>query len=128
MTIELRKFISQALTEIAGGVKDAQAPVREMGGQVAPHDIDSHGSDRIKGQVLFSNNRPIQIISFDVAVTVADETGGKAGLGVFSGLVSLGAGGTTKDSAQIVNRIQFTVPIVLPQDRSNEQGDGVSLA
>jgi len=121
VTIELRKFISQALTEIAGGVKDAQAPVREMGGQVAPHDIDSHGSDRIKGQILFSLNRPIQIVAFDVAVTLTDETGGKAGIGVLGGVVSLGAGGATKDSTQVVNRLQFTVPIVLPQDRSNDR-------
>lgn len=114
MTIELRKFITQALIEIAGGVHDAQAPVAEMRGAVAPDDIDSSGSDRVKSRVLFSLNRPVQIIEFDVAVTITDETGGKAGIGVLSGVVNFGAGGTTKDSAQIVNRIQFTVPMVLP--------------
>jgi len=114
MTIELRKFISQALVEIAGGVLDAQAPVAAMHGQVAPHDIDSSGHERMKGVHLFSLNRHVQIIEFDVAVTVIDEAGGRGGIGVLAGIVNIGASGTGKDSAQVMNRIQFTVPMVLP--------------
>lgn len=114
MTIELRKFISQALIEIAGGVHDAQAPVDAMRGQVAPREIDNSGNDRVKSAHLFSLNRLVQLVELDVAVTVADETGTKGGLNVLSAVVSIGGGASTKDLSQVVNRIQFTIPMVLP--------------
>ena len=128
MTIELRKFISQALIEIAGGVKDAQATVAEMRGEVAPHDMDDSGHERAAGRARFSLNRPVQIVEFDVAVTVTDETGGKAGLGVMGGFVTLGASGTTMDSSQVVNRIKFTVPMVLPVSGEHRPEPDTSLA
>ena len=128
MTIELRKFISQALIEIAGGVKDAQEPVAKMHGQIAPHDMDDSGHERAASRVRFSLNRPVQVVEFDVAVTVTDETGGKAGLGVMGGFVTIGASGTTKDSSQVVNRIKFTVPMVLPVSGEHRPEPPVSVA
>ena len=56
-----------------------------------------------------------QNIDFDVAVTVVEgkETGGKAGISVWS--IGAGVSGKSESSSSTVSRIKFEIPVELPK-------------
>jgi len=56
----------------------------------------------------------VQSISFDVAVSVAQGTETKGGVGLVVGPVALGSQGKSDASNTSMSRIQFRIPMVLP--------------
>lgn len=119
--MNLQDFISQALIEIAAGVKDAQA--RAPGVNQRPQHIYTQsktgGSNLILG--LGKNNNPIHMVEFDVAVTSSEGTETKGGIAVVSGLISLGSQGKSQENSQSVSRIKFKVPVSLPSLEENDE-------
>ncbi|NQY89513.1 MAG: hypothetical protein HRT51_17560 [Colwellia sp.] len=115
--MELKDFVKEALVQIASGVEESIAAVRESGGYVNPAvKIDISKSDGSHFSSL-GNGQNVFLIDFDVAVTVEEETGTNAEekLKVAS-LLSLGAGGKSANKASATNRIHFKVPLGLPVD------------
>lgn len=112
--MNLKDFVSEALVEIADGVKEAQS--KASGVNPHPHHIytqsQAGGSNLILG--LDQNNNPIHMVDFDVAVTSTEGTEKKAGIAVVSGLISLGSQGKSQENTQSLSRIKFKVPICLP--------------
>jgi hypothetical protein len=112
--MELKDFVSQVLTQIVEGVKAAQEGEDERNGVVNP--LISTGVSEIhkQGHLLSIHGQVVQVVKFDVAVTVEEGTGTKGGIGVFAGAIGLGSQGESKASQSSVSRIQFEVPISLP--------------
>ena len=118
--MDLRTFISETLTQIAGGVADAQQTFRNEGQSAR---INPTHAERGKGQTWGAPS-PVE---FDVALTVgtqadassSEKAGGKAGfLSVVSLQVSAEVGGS-QSSAQRqeqVSRIRFSVNLAQPAD------------
>ena len=96
-TMDIKEFISQTLKQIIDGVKDAQEHAEGKNAVVVPYYGDR------------------QKIDFDVAVTVVEgkETGGKAGISVWS--IGAGVTGKTESSSSTVSRIKFEIPVELPK-------------
>ena len=111
--MELKQFISETLTQILSGIADAQSTAKSHGGQVNPALLPIHPGP-IEGSIRDGAGTVAQIISFDVAVTVSEGTATKGGIGVVTGLISLGSAGSSQDSSTTVSRIKFNVPLVLP--------------
>ena len=116
--MELRQFISDALTQLMDGVIDAQENVKEKGGLIAP------GRETI---ILFSGDnsgeqfyRERQVVEFDVVITVSESAEGKAGVGVFGGGISIGAQAKGETSNQTLSHLKFSVPIYLPQQKQGK--------
>ena len=117
--MELKAFVTTALTEIINGVKDAQLDVKHPSeGQINPSLLvqgTSNGSLNVPlGCLLSAQKQFIQSVKFDVAVTVEQGTGTKGGIGIFMGAVGLGSQGESKASQTSVSRIQFEVPVAFP--------------
>ena len=95
--MDIKEFVSQTLKQIIDGVVDAQDQTRKTSAVVVPY-----GDCQKK-------------VDFDVAVTVVEgkETGGKAGISVWS--IGAGVTGKTESSSSTVSRIKFEIPINLPQ-------------
>lgn len=95
--MDIKEFISQTLTQIIDGVVNAQNQTCKTNAVVV-----SAGDNYIK-------------VDFDIAVTVVEgkETGGKAGISVWS--IGAGVTGKTESSSSTVSRIKFEIPIGLPQ-------------
>jgi hypothetical protein len=111
--VNLRDFISETLTQIVGGVADAQRAASEMGGKVSPRlsGIASHASDH---GFLSAQGGSAQVVRFDVALTVKEGTGTKGGIGIVAGIVSVGSAGQSSTENSSVSRVQFSVPLTLP--------------
>jgi hypothetical protein len=103
----LRDFISQALTDIVGGVEDAQSKTAK--GVVVPQmkdDLDN----AVAGFSIF------QVVEFEVTVRADEKSGHEAGLSVVSAVFGVG-GGVKRDVGKSGGHaaiLRFRVPIRLP--------------
>lgn len=112
--MDIQQFIAGAITQIVAGVADARLAVEKYGA--------SAGSDPVYGYVKSNKvmkdgeGRQVTLVDFDVALTSADSTGTKGGIGVFLGSVGVGSQGASHGESSRHSRIRFSVPVVLPGD------------
>jgi len=113
--MELRSFISQALTQIVEGVVDAQEATGKHNACVNPAGL-MRSTQAVSTDAIWDNktNNYARMVSFDIAVTVEEGTTTNAKIGVVAGLLNLGAGGASANKELAVSRIQFSVPVLLP--------------
>jgi hypothetical protein len=112
--VKLQDFISETLREILAGIREAQAFSAANGGAVMPAKV-TFRTDQGLPMWDKTDGTPVQMIEFDVAVTTAEGTATKGGVGVFVGAVGLGSQGQSNASNQSVSRIKFSVPVIFPK-------------
>ena len=117
--MDIQTFVSETLTQIVAGVRDAETRIAQMnvGARVNPTDVYSGAS---------TGTAP-SAVEFDVAVTVAsqvhDAEGSKAGgsmgvlavVGIKVGAEISGQASTTERN-EAVSRVQFRVMLSQPGD------------
>ncbi len=111
--MELKDFIKETILQIIAGVKNAQEEVIQFGAYVSPMFIKS---DRLDTIVTTDGSKDVnvEVVNFDISVTESSsETGTKEGK---IGISVIRAGGKNEKETEnvSVNRISFSVPIVLP--------------
>ena len=117
--MKLSEFVRETLNSVVSGVVLSQEDLKKTNAIINPSTIDENGFIS-----LGYGNKRIVNVSFDVAVTVDNTDGDKAGIKVsvanfFSGSV----GGETKTANQKVSRVSFEIPVLLPiNDDLTEQG------
>ena len=120
MSIGLREFIKQTLSDVLSGVADAQADP-SLGKNVAP--VLNH--QRVSAEPVHRSGGPVTSITFDVALTIESTDALEGGAGFKIAVFGMGAsagGKKGKGSKNIVvNRIQFEVPVVLPPPKEEMQ-------
>jgi hypothetical protein len=123
--MELKTFISTALTQIVEGIVEAQKAAGEHDAYVNPGGLSRSGSLRnFNKNPLWdnSNSNFARTVMFDVAVTVEEESHTRAKIGVVSGLLNAGAGGESGNKEVAFSRIRFSVPVLLPPMPVAERG------
>lgn len=113
-TVELKEFISQALTDVVQGVLDAQQALGDNGKYINPELSTQQGTHERHGKLVSIQGQLVQTVEFDVAVTATEGTGTKGGIGVVAGIFTLGSQGQSSEEISAVSRLRFTVPITLP--------------
>ncbi|MEI2679098.1 MAG: hypothetical protein V9G29_15340 [Burkholderiaceae bacterium] len=112
--MQLREFVKEVLTQIVDGVRDAQEP--NGGAFVVPA---GDGGHKYAEHPRFASSARIKssIVDFDVAITAedSDKAGAKAGVKVFS--VQFGVDGEMTSKNSTVSRVQFAVPLLLPESK-----------
>ena len=114
--MQLKNFISLALTEIIDGVREAQEHVGKVGAQVAPAGfLKGKGTVQLHDPDHPSTKRQYaQIVRFDVGVTASESDSVKGGLGVFVTGLGVGMQDPSESGNTTVSRIKFAVPVQLP--------------
>lgn len=113
--MDLKEFVKATLTQVAEGVSEAQSSVRAVGGYINPAMVGVASREGYLGSV--ETGQHVFLVDFDVAVTVAEDTGTHANAKLeVASLFSLGVGGKSGDSAQSTSRVKFKVPLALPVD------------
>ena len=111
--MELKEFVSETLTQICEGVKDAQQRCANVGARINPP-INSMGTVCEKN--MTDQWAPTKVM-FKAALQTSDKTNGKSGIGVLLANVTIGA---TKENLQdfsSVTSVEFSVPVVFPVSR-----------
>ncbi|MGR5144768.1 hypothetical protein ACQKPX_24260 [Photobacterium sp. DNB23_23_1] len=114
--MNLEEFIAQSLSQIARGIEKANETLEDSQALVSPEGVIDVTKDSAYGSINVENTwLKVHNIQFDIAVTVVEgsESGGK--LGVSVGGLSIGVNGKENQANTSASRIQFSVPMLLPQ-------------
>jgi hypothetical protein len=112
--MKLSEFVQEVLTEIISGIRAAQSI--DGGAFVVPSGDGGH--DYAKHPRVSSSARlKSTIVDFDIALTVEDSSkgGGGGALKVFGMGANVQGEVSSKDTT--VSRIQFAVPLLLPESQ-----------
>ena len=116
--MELKDFVSTALADIIEGVIAAQERVQGTGAKINPRlsRMIPKGEKNYEVFALAEVNpgNPVFLVKFDVAVTASKGTRSKGGVGVVTGIVSLGSTGASENAESAVSRISFALPLLVP--------------
>ncbi|QWF70570.1 hypothetical protein KEF85_14765 [Methylomonas paludis] len=119
--MQLREFIKETLTQIVDGVRDAQEP--NGGAFIVPA---GDGGHKYADHPRFSASARLKstIVDFDVAITAedSDKVEGSGGIRVLS--IQFGAKGEAASKDTTVSRIQFAVPLLLPESQREWHKEG----
>ena len=115
----LKDFITETLTQMMEGVKNAQEKAKEFGAIINPPSEYSK-EDTISMRNSIGEYQRIQTVEFDVSLTSTSTSDTKKGISVaFAGIGVEGGKGNNEQNA-IMNRIKFTIPIALPNTSFKE--------
>ncbi len=110
--MNLEEFISTALTEIVAGVAKASNEAKTHGATIGSNKVYGYLKD---AKIITDNDgKALSNVEFDIALTEANATDTKGGIGVFLGTVGLGSQGASHGESSSHSRIKFSVPIVFP--------------
>jgi hypothetical protein len=110
--MDLRQFVSETLSQIAGGIEDARKSI----GDTARINPRLHRDNDTRNSRLLDNGEAmIQEVEFDVALTVSTATGTAGKVSVIAGILNLDTGGKSSDEKGQTSRVKFRVPISFPK-------------
>lgn len=120
--MDLQSFIRETIVQISKGIEDASQELQGSGAIVNPVNVSTNGNDaKIHGLIVPQDrgtmHRTVQTVAFDVGIAASEGAGTKGGIGVVVGAIALGSQGQSDSSTSSTSRIQFTVPIALPQSK-----------
>ena len=113
--MDLKKFVTQSLVEIMIGLKDAQDQLHDSHARICPTlgpAITPGGQNVLLG--LSTQNRPIALIEYDVAIEVGGDSGASGEIKLAAGIVSGGFFGKGRNFDKTVSRLKFSVPVTYP--------------
>ncbi len=123
--MELKDFVAQAIVQITEGVIEAQTTLHATGARDNARMRQLHPQGERKyasvGWAEGESGNPVLMVSFDVAVTASEETKTKGGIGVVTGILTLGSTGATDKGNSSASRIAFQVPLLLPSHSDAEK-------
>ncbi len=111
--MDLKDFISTALTDIAEGASKADKSLCKMGGEVNPKAVSFNG-----GAPCWEACE----VRFSVTVTAAESSSGRRGLGVVFGSVGIGTSGSSGCSSGSEARLEFSIRLALPPSQLHRGG------
>lgn len=121
--MDLKTFVTETLTQIADGVKAAQEQQNDLGAIFSPKNSIDNGkmARNIELERMTQNPdyRPLdqlELIEFDVALTISDNVHGgvKAGIEVM-GVSLAGAKGDISHQNETVSRVKFSIVVRWPR-------------
>ena len=115
--MELDTFITTTLEQIVNGVAVAAERTSSRGAVICPSRAQYQTAQHMAespGMIDARDWVPLQVVKFDVAVTVTGETANEAGGGVRISVLQGGAKHTSSEQQESVQHIGFEVPIKLP--------------
>jgi hypothetical protein len=120
--MQLEDFVAQALAQLARGVMKAQGDLQDSEARVVPKMerlfSGSSSTNEAFGWAEATQDTPVFLVDFDVAVTVVEGTETKGGIGVVVGAFALGSQGRSDSTSSAVSRMKFKVPFLLPVHKS----------
>ena len=112
--MELKDYIKQSITSISEAITEAQEELIEKGTFVNPKNLYP---DSNKNYYLHESGGNIATnIDFEISVTVEEKNVGEKEGGVdILKVVSAKAGQTNSNSHETINKLKFSIPLMLPK-------------
>jgi hypothetical protein len=111
--MELKDFVAETLKQIVEGTEIAQKEVKDKKAVIGPR-IKPGGS----GTFVATDdgyNFAVQMIDFEVSLTETKETSKSGKIGVLFSPIGAGAQAKSETEISALNRVKFSVPMILPR-------------
>jgi hypothetical protein len=112
--MKLNEFIKETLVQINKGVMDAQEETKGTGLLINPEGI-MVSKEQIEINSHQKNIRQLQLVKMSIVITVDETNEKKGGINVFTSVFNMGGSLKDVDVSSVTNRIEFEIPISLPQ-------------
>jgi hypothetical protein len=115
--MDLSEFVAQVLVQLVDGVTKAQktiTPSKIVNPLIKTSEFLS--KDVAKHGMFHTGEKFIQMVDFEIALTVGNEMGADGKAKVAIGVLGIGFGGGKKSNSESVSKLRFSVPIALPVD------------
>jgi hypothetical protein len=116
-SMELNAFISNALSQLIDGITTAQEYAKSKGASINPSDKFVSDYDKISRTEKL---QPVNIVEFDIVVTVGENKAIQGGIGIVVPEVSMGYQAKIDTQKSAVSRIKFSIPVMLPIQNNKE--------
>ena len=110
--MEFRDFVTNTLTQLVDSILTAQEYAKDKGCEINPS--EGFPSNFEKMSRTMNDQRLVQIIEFDVAITVAENKQLQGGIGIVVPELNIGYQGEIANQKSAVSRVQFSIPVILP--------------
>lgn len=110
--MELKDFIKSTITQIKESVEELNEEFEEGKAVVNPLFAESPNRSMIR-----ANGANITDIDFDLSLSVTETDGKEGKIGIMSSIIGMGASSKSDNQNISINRIQFTIPVMLPHKR-----------
>ena len=114
--MELKEFVKETLVQITQGVKECQDEIGNLGGFVNPSVRigKSSGASHVSS---LGDGQNIYTVDFDIAISVAEDTGTKAdGKLTVASIFSAGGSTSSTEANSTLSKVSFKIPLALPVD------------
>lgn len=114
--MELKDFIQEALTQIIDGIKAVQSG-ESLDAVVNPNDLRYEEKVGLVTMIK-DNQRVVQSVDFEVALTSTELSGGKTGIGVFFPNIGIGGQKSGETGSTATTSIKFSILVAFPSELS----------
>jgi hypothetical protein len=114
--INLKDFVSEAITQITDAIIEAQKNNSEKGCVINPKVIQTIGTNNISYMLtpLRDNMGTVSILNFDLIIDASEKTDGGGGLKVRAGFLDIGGDIKREASGSLNNKLTFSIPVSFP--------------
>lgn len=110
--MELSEYIRKTIVGIVSAVESVQKELadKESNAIINPSLVD-------KDKKLIDHKfgkRSVDQIEFTVGINASESSGSEGGIGVFTGVLSMGGRAKNDGAIETVNTVKFTIPVSLP--------------
>ncbi|MCF7908542.1 MAG: hypothetical protein K9L86_06720 [Candidatus Omnitrophica bacterium] len=118
VNMKLQDFISETLSQIFHGIKNAQEKTKETGGEINP--VYGFVGNTLKERKQQDYKlRYMEAIEFDVALTINENQNSSAEINATAKIYTVKAGGKATGSSEqntgSIHRVKFSIPVTFPQ-------------
>lgn len=111
--MDIKDFVENTLLQIVQGVNSANEQLKDSGAIISSKDV------RPLREGTTYNTRTgdlVNLIEFDIAVTVNEKDTANGGAGIKIVGISIGGSLQNETSNQSISRIKFSIPLTLPSN------------
>jgi hypothetical protein len=106
--MDIKDFVESTLVQIVNGVNNANEKLKDTGAIISSKNVRPFGNDTTYNT---DTCNLVNLIEFDIAVTVNEKDTANGGIGLKIAGLSIGGGVQNENANQSVNKIKFSIPL-----------------
>lgn len=116
--MDLQEFIQVSLVQISKGIEAANAELKGSNAMINPRNLAVNAGGGANYGIIteLSTKLPriVELVEFDIAITVSEGTEKNGKIGISVGSVGFGVGGKNTEANSSLSRLKFKIPVAWP--------------
>jgi len=109
--MDIKEFVGSTLVQIIEGINDAKEKLKDSGAVISSKNVEGMRGGTLRNKIT---GDVVNLIDFDVAVSVNEKDAANGGAGINIAGVQFGGQLQNETVNQSVSRIKFSIPLTIP--------------